>query len=214
MKEYRNAKKGRSKEFQEIHSGNPERAFWDDFPWRMRAAKADMLGTGDLYLYIYIYTYILHPCNLHTVESLNNVGRYEMSDVMCPSHTHTHVPRPRKWHLSDPKLAIQGESERPKSPEPEITRKLLKVTQNGPPTNLLGKHPKITKHASKFESKMQFLVIFELFSRSFGGGPLWVTIRNFRVISGSGDLGLSHWRPELQPRATLVGSRAFGTSNS
>ena len=39
-------KKGRSKEFRESHSrsGDPERAFWDDFPWRMRTAKVDMLG--------------------------------------------------------------------------------------------------------------------------------------------------------------------------
>ena len=40
-------KKGRSREFREIHSGDPKRAFWDDFPWRMRTAKVDMLGTGE-----------------------------------------------------------------------------------------------------------------------------------------------------------------------
>ena len=40
--------KGRSKEFQEIHSRGPEWAFWDDFPWRMRMANVDMLGTRDL----------------------------------------------------------------------------------------------------------------------------------------------------------------------
>ena len=32
-------RKGRSREFREIHSGDPERAVWDDFPWRMRTAK-------------------------------------------------------------------------------------------------------------------------------------------------------------------------------
>ena len=42
-------KKGRSGGFREIHSGDPERAFWDDIPWRMRTAKVDMLGTGDGY---------------------------------------------------------------------------------------------------------------------------------------------------------------------
>ena len=42
-------RKGRSREFREIHSGDPERAFWDDFPWRMRAAKVDVLGTRDPY---------------------------------------------------------------------------------------------------------------------------------------------------------------------
>ena len=40
-------KKGQSREFREIHSGDPKRAFWDGFPWRMRTAKVDMLGTGE-----------------------------------------------------------------------------------------------------------------------------------------------------------------------
>ena len=29
------------------YSGDPQWAFWDDFPWWMRTAKVDMLGTGD-----------------------------------------------------------------------------------------------------------------------------------------------------------------------
>ena len=40
-------RKGRSREFRKIHSGDPERAFWDDFPGRMRTAKVDVLGTGE-----------------------------------------------------------------------------------------------------------------------------------------------------------------------
>ena len=48
IKAKRNAKKKADpRKFREIHSGDPEWAFWDDFPWRMRMAKADMLGTGD-----------------------------------------------------------------------------------------------------------------------------------------------------------------------
>ena len=39
--------KGRSRGFREIHSGDPKLAFWGDFPWRMRMAKVDMLGTAD-----------------------------------------------------------------------------------------------------------------------------------------------------------------------
>ena len=41
-------KTSQSREFQEIHSADPERALWDDFPWWMRVAKADMLGTGEV----------------------------------------------------------------------------------------------------------------------------------------------------------------------
>ena len=37
-------KKGRSREFRETHSGEPERALWDEFPWRMRMAKVNVLG--------------------------------------------------------------------------------------------------------------------------------------------------------------------------
>ena len=40
-------RKGRSREFREIHSGDLKRAFWDDFPWQMRLARLDMLGMGD-----------------------------------------------------------------------------------------------------------------------------------------------------------------------
>ena len=47
IKEYRNTtKKGRSRELREIHSGDPKQALWDDYPWRMRTAKVDMLGTA------------------------------------------------------------------------------------------------------------------------------------------------------------------------
>ena len=28
--------------------GDPEQAFWDDFPGRMRTAKVDVLGTGEI----------------------------------------------------------------------------------------------------------------------------------------------------------------------
>ena len=45
-------RKGRSKEFQEIHPGDPKWPFWCDFPWRMRMAKVDMLGTGDGYPFL------------------------------------------------------------------------------------------------------------------------------------------------------------------
>ena len=40
-------RKGRSREFREVHSRDPEQAFWDVFPGRMRTAKVDMLGTGE-----------------------------------------------------------------------------------------------------------------------------------------------------------------------
>ena len=39
--------KGRSREFREIHSGDPKWAFWGAFPWRMRTAEVDMLGMGE-----------------------------------------------------------------------------------------------------------------------------------------------------------------------
>ena len=35
-------------ELREIHFGDPKWAFWKDFPWQMRIAKVDMLGTRDV----------------------------------------------------------------------------------------------------------------------------------------------------------------------
>ena len=68
------------------------------------------------------------------------------------------------------------------------------MTQNGPPPKLPGKIPKIQKIL-----KNVFFCIFGVFSRNAGVGPFWVLCSNLRVISGPGDLGLSHWRPESQP---------------
>ena len=50
----------------EVHSGDPERAFWDDFLGRMRTAKVDMLGAVEKkkYIYIYIYIYICRRVRL------------------------------------------------------------------------------------------------------------------------------------------------------
>ena len=51
-KEQRNKGKGRSRQLREIHSGDPEWAFGDDFPWRMRMAKVDMLGTEEEWTFL------------------------------------------------------------------------------------------------------------------------------------------------------------------
>ena len=71
--------------------------------------------------------------------------------------------------------------ERPKSPGPENTQKLLKMTQKAHPPNYLKK--KYSKNTKKciFE---EFLVFFEHFSGNFGGGPLGsflVIFEYFRV---------------------------------
>ena len=47
---YSGFREGQSRELQKIHSGDPEWTFWDDFPWRMRMAKVNMLGTRDMLL--------------------------------------------------------------------------------------------------------------------------------------------------------------------
>ena len=50
IKECRNATEGWSRELQRIYSRDLEQAFWDDFPWRMRTAKVDMLFSRKLIL--------------------------------------------------------------------------------------------------------------------------------------------------------------------
>ena len=83
------------------------------------------------------------------------------------------------------------------------TRNYSKITKKDPkwPTpKMTGKNSKITKKCI-FE---EFLVFFMFFPGNFGGGPFWVLFSKFRVISGPGDLGLSHWRPESQSLGTRI----------
>ena len=46
--------------------------------------------------------------------------------------------------------------------------------------------------------------IFWVFFKCFWGWAIWVLFSKFRVISGPGDLDLSHWCPELQSQTLLL----------
>ena len=97
--------------------------------------------------------------------------------------------------------------ERSKSSGSEITRKLLKMTQNGPTLKV---NRKKFKNRKKTSNNFMFCS-FWVFSRNFGGGPYWVPFSNFRAISSPGDLDLSHWRPESQELVWPWGWQALGT---
>ena len=84
MKEIGMPRKGRSREFREIHSGNPERAFWDDFPWRMRTANVDTLGTGDILLFAYEYSLTQNLCENASLRMLFVITQF-LSDF-APSN--------------------------------------------------------------------------------------------------------------------------------
>ena len=77
------------------------------------------------------------------------------------------------------------QGERPKSPEPEVPRKMLKIPQDGPPPNSLKKK---IKRYKKF-LKTHFLVFFCL-----GVGHF----EFFLFFSGLGDLGHSPWQLDSQ----------------
>ena len=99
----------------------------------------------------------------------------------------------RNW---SPRIAIQGANERDPNPRTRKYSKNTKRTPNGPPPKLPGKN---SNNTTKSASKIHVFEIFDFFREFFGEGHFGVPFSNFRVISGPGDLVLSHWHPESQP---------------